>query len=721
MKRHYIRTVGNYAPDGIYELTKKVCLEKDEEYTINLYTAGRYILTINGKYICEGPCKSHEYTRYYDSVVTNELKKGDNEIKITVMHITDEKKFTSVFKKQKIEFIFEAVSESNEIVSSANWICRKNNKVKFIYGSPFYSFIPPYEEYDYTGDYEEFALETFGNEPFLDGFDFEYGPETVNGIERGKQLEKRPIPMLYPGEEMNFSLVRKGKDFIELDAGKYSTSKVCFKFKNDVSAKIIYAESYIQPDGTKTMCDDIDGVFDGKYDIVKIKAGDKFCPFWFRAFRFIRIEGEGVCDALESVSAKFWHYPVKLEAEFECSDEYINKMFDISINTIYCCTHETFYDCPYYEQYQYVMDSLIEASVLMRMTSDTRIVKKCIEEFAASQMANGYLSSFYPSVFPQVIPGFTLMWIFMLHDYMEYSHDTAFAKKFIGTIYKILERFETELSDEGLVTRGIYWDFVDYTPGYQGGEPVCERGKPITAYSMYYAYALRCASDICKKTGKNAMAEEYDERYCEIAKNIKKHCFDAERGLYKDSGKEGSYSVHTIVWSILAELEDEENAQKMLSHMKDEDLVKTSFSMNFFLFRALEKSGNADLIFENFDGWRKMIDNHCTTWREMPKDKLRSECHAWSSAPLYEISSNLLGVKVGFEDEIIIKPTTAGLKFAKGKVPTRFGVVSVSWTDDENGFAISVEAPCAVDKKLVMPNGDVHMFVDSKKSYAIIK
>jgi len=128
MKRHYIRTVGNYAPDGIYELIKNVNLEKDEEYTINLYTAGRYILTINGKYICEGPCKSHEYTRYYDSVVTNELKKGDNEIKITVMHITDEKKFTSVFKKQKIEFIFEAVSESNEIVSSADWICRKNNK-----------------------------------------------------------------------------------------------------------------------------------------------------------------------------------------------------------------------------------------------------------------------------------------------------------------------------------------------------------------------------------------------------------------------------------------------------------------------------------------------------------------------------------------------------------------------------------------------------------------
>ena len=668
------------------------------------------MLQINGEYVCEGPCKSHEYTRYYDTVSTNELKEGDNEIKITVMHITNEKKFTSVFKKAKPEVIFEAISDTNVIEGSTNWLCRKNNKIGFEYMNPNYSFIPPFEVYKSTEGYVEFSLEE------ADGFDFEYGPQTVNGIARGQILEKRPIPMIFPNEELHFKVVRKDKDFIELDAGKYSTSKLCFKFKNKVSVKITYAESYMQPDGTKLRCDDTDGVINGYYDTACVEAGESYRPFLFRAFRFIRIDGENVAEALESVCAKFWHYPVHLDADFKCSDEYINKMFEISINTMLCCMHDTFYDCPYYEQYQYIMDSAVESSVLMRMTHDARMVKKCIEEFAASQMPSGYLSSFYPSVFPQIIPGFTLMWVFMLHDYLDYSGDADFAKKFVGTIDKILSCFDTKLSDDGLVTRGIYWDYVDYTPGWHIGEPVKEEGKPITVYSMYYAYALLCASEICKKVGRPALAVEYDERYRKLA-----HCFDDERGLYKDSGSEGTYSVHAIVWAARSGIETIENAKKMFEHINDDDLIKTSFSMNFFFFRALEKIGRSDLIFKHFDGWRKMIDMNCTTWRERPIDTLRSECHAWSSAPLYEISSNLLGVKVGFEEEIVIKPTLAGLEFARGKVPTRYGNVRVSWTNDDQCFKITVAAPEGIVKKVILPNGEIHTFKEKRKEICIKK
>lgn len=705
MKRPYIRPVGRYYPDGMYEFVKNVSLNKNEQYTINIYTSGRYILTINGKYVCEGPCKSHEHTRYYDTVVTNELKEGDNEIKISVMHIPSPKIFTAVYKTLKPELVFEAVSESNEIISDLGWIFRRNDKIKYNIDN-YTRFIPPFEIYDYKEGYEEYPVEITGREPFHDGFDFANGKETVNGIERGSQLEKRPIPMLFPNEEMKFTVVRKGENFIELDAGKYSTSKVSFKFKKAVSAKIIYAESYVQPDGTKTKCDDYDGVFTGYYDDVNVEEGEEYSPFWFRAFRFIRIEGENICDAFESVSAKFWHYPLEIDAEFECSDEYINKMFDISINTILCCAHDTFYDCPYYEQYQYIMDTLIEAAVMMRMSHDTRLVKKAIEEFAASQMPSGYLSSFYPSVFPQIIPGFTLMWVSMLRDYLEYSRDVAFAKRFVGTIDKIFEGIESNLTEDGLVARGDYWDYVDYTEGWHIGEPVKEKGKPITVYSMYYAYALKCAADICHKVGRPVLGDEYDRRYLDLIIAIKKYCFDMKRGLYRDSAREGTYSVHTIVWSVLSGIEDEESADKMWAKMYDEDLIKTSFSMNFFLFRALEKSGKTDQIFKNFDGWRNMIDMNCTTWREMPKAQLRSECHAWSSAPLYEISSNILGVKVGFAKEIVIKPVTAGLEFAKGKVPTRYGIVSISWEDGENGFKIKVDSPDGIRKRIILPDGE---------------
>ena len=134
--------------------------------------------------------------------------------------------------------------------------------------------------------------------------------------------------------------------------------------------------------------------------------------------------------------------------------------------------------------------------------------------------------------------------------------------------------------------------------------------------------------------------------------------------------------------------------------------------MNFFLFRALEKCGCYDMAKKYFGGWQKMIDLGCTTWCENPDDP-RSECHGWSAAPLYEFSANVLGVKYSFDDEIIIKPVTLGLDFAKGCVPTRFGTISVEWTNADNKFNIKIDSPNGVVKKLITPDGKTHTFTDA--------
>ena len=287
------------------------------------------------------------------------------------------------------------------------------------------------------------------------------------------------------------------------------------------------------------------------------------------------------------------------------------------------------------------------------------------------------------------------------------SKDFETAEKFIGIIDRIITHFKTNSSKEGLITKGIYWDFVDWTNKWDNGEPVTEQGEVITVYSMYYAYALLCASRICDKIGRKGLAEEYKQEYIKVKQIIKKYCYDEVKGMYKDSVGESNYSVHTIIWAIISEIETDEDALKISEHLDDEDVVKASFAMNFYLFRALEKCGKADKIFDNLKGWQEMLDMHCTTWRERPKINARSECHGWSSAPLYEFSSNVLGVKTSFDDVLVVKPIIAGLSFAKGSVPTRFGTVDISWTNDEKGFCLSVKAPFSVPKKIIMPDGRV--------------
>ena len=83
---------------GIFEFSKVFTMDCDITASINIYAACRYILYVNGEYVCEGPCRSASDIRYYETVDIN-LKSGENEIRVTVMHVTDEMDFSSCLRE----------------------------------------------------------------------------------------------------------------------------------------------------------------------------------------------------------------------------------------------------------------------------------------------------------------------------------------------------------------------------------------------------------------------------------------------------------------------------------------------------------------------------------------------------------------------------------------------------------------------------------------------
>ncbi len=79
-----------------------------------------------------------------------------------------------------------------------------------------------------------------------------------------------------------------------------------------------------------------------------------------------------------------------------------------------------------------------------------------------------------------------------------------------------------------------------------------------------------------------------------------------------------------------------------------------------------------------------MIDEGASTFWEMwslSKGRLtRSHCHGWSAAPVFFLSSTVLGVrpvKPGYA-EIEFHPRPGDLAFMRGRIPTPHGVVEVS-------------------------------------------
>ncbi|MBO5789739.1 MAG: hypothetical protein J6R40_01135, partial [Clostridia bacterium] len=152
-------------------------------------------------------------------------------------------------------------------------------------------------------------------------------------------------------------------------------------------------------------------------------------------------------------------------------------------------------------------------------------------------------------------------------------------------------------------------------------------------------------------------------------------------------------------------------AKHLMERIMDAPISRSCFSMNYYLLRALDKvSLYGDYAPAVFEGWKKMIAQHCTTWCENP-DNPRSECHGWSSAPIFEMSAHVLGVMPTLDGykETTVRPYTALFDQAKGTVPTPYGIISVSWTKEEDVVTLTVEKPDTHDMtlKVRLPHSEV--------------
>ena len=680
-----------------YYFKKTITAGKNNSLIMDICADTRYQLYINGELCCEGPCTGSWYQRYYETVdCSDKLHEGENDITVKVMFV-HAGAFISMFKKDRAALwcraAFTSDGEVRDFCSDESWGCYRDESVAFAQGRGVHTSIPEFERVSAGKKLTKIGVKTY----------YEAHPESgcYNpwGLNDPYILQKRPIPQMQTYEPKPFETEFRSSNVIELDAGKYTTAKVHFRFKAEkgVKIKINYAECRLTENGAgghyKNMRDEPGGLIHGVNDEVECDGVTEFAPFWYRAFRFVRLESD---KDFELCSAEYseYFYPMTDIAKFNCSDPALNKMWDVSINTVRCCMHEIYVDCPYYEQQQYDMDSALEALFTYRFTADTAMQKKCITDMAHSQIPDGMIQANYPSTMIQVIPDFSLFFIFMLRDYMLYTCDIAFVRTVTGTVDRVLEGFRSYEDERGLFGTTPYWPFVDWVPGWPNGVPVGGLEEPLTVSNLMYAAALNAAADICENCGKPGAAADYRKRAENTNALTVRYCYDEEARLFRNTPSRRDFSEHTTLWAILSGAVKGDAAHELMERTLDADVSRCTFSMNHYMLRALELSGCYDCADKVLDGWRKMLDMHCTTWCENP-DSPRSECHGWSSAPAYEISALILGVKpaaLGYK-EVKIEPYTKTLDFAEGEVPTPYGKICVKWRKENGKVILETKIP----------------------------
>ena len=127
---------------------------------------------------------------------------------------------------------------------------------------------------------------------------------------------------------------------------------------------------------------------------------------------------------------------------FECSDDKYSKMWDISLNTLECCTHETFADCPFYEDQQYIGDARFESKYAWAISNDSLMQKKVIIDTLGSLQPDGMIASTSPNMCVQVLHMSSVYFIEHIRAYLRFTGDIDFVKSIVGAVVFCVSYFE---------------------------------------------------------------------------------------------------------------------------------------------------------------------------------------------------------------------------------------------------------------------------------------
>ncbi len=683
----------------------------------------RYILYLNGRYVCRGPESGDAWRKYYDTPdISSWLREGVNCIAVKMIHfpVGDEgiQQFelgpTGLVRSPYGGLCIFGISGTEIPGTDAGW--------KWMTDAS-YGFRPSVRARQ-AGDMEyiQAALAEQGwTEAGYDDSGWQDAvvvQETedcargsVYGVLYNWILCPRDIPMPEEKEISARAVQDKGtvkfvnlltgepvvippftEAVCEIDMGRLVTAYVRSEFEEGGmgQGEYLYSECYYQEkEGSlvKVRRDDWKcGVLEGERDEISLgKEAFVYEPFEYRAFRYLRLSlrTEAERMVLKGIRFRETGYPFPARACFEPERDILRKIWETSLHTLRCCMQDTYIDCPYYERLQYGMDAMIEALHTYPVLGDDRLARKAFLDLAGTQMPDGMIHCNAPANDRHVIPAFGIYYIDMLYQHYQYFGDKKLIERYWAVCAGILGFFERNLDRESGVVSGCgYWEFVDWTEEWNEfqGVPCDRRAKEGQyLYTLLYAYGVLRMAQLTEAVYGSGAARHWRERHREIRELVNRKVWNPEKGYYRTSEQAERYSEHAQVWAVLGECVSGEEAKNLLDRMIAEPaLVRCSYSMKHYYNRALDMAG--------IDGgkdrmWREyaaLLESGSTTWPEDPVTA-RSDCHGWSTIPIYEICHGILGIRPGAPGfaSVLIAPGQWELGNARGKIWTQEGCISV--------------------------------------------
>lgn len=455
---------------------------------------------------------------------------------------------------------------------------------------------------------------------------------------------------------------------------------------------------------SKGQRDEIEGkYFVGVGDTFEPDGGTRrhFDTLWWESGRYVELIVQTADEPLtiERFSLRETHYPYEWASRFESSDSRFADLTPIARRVMEMCSHETFMDCPYYEQLQYVGDTRLEALVTYACCPDDRLPRKALRLFDESRKSPGFTQSRYPSSIQQTIPSFSAWWVAMVHDFAMWRDDPAAVRGLLPGVRTTLDAFMRWQTSDGLIAGPIGWNFMDWVPGWRCGMPPDgDTGRVSGPLNFQLAWVCRQAAELEDAFGEPELAALQRRRARQIAAASIEQFWDEGRGIFADDVKRTRFSEHTQCLAVLGEVVSPERLPRVIEGLfADDELARTTIYFSHYLFETCVAVGRLDRMFDRLKLWFELKGLGFKTTLESPEPS-RSDCHAWGAHPMFHYYASILGIRPGSAGfaTVKIRPQLGPLEWAKGSMFHPLGMIEVNVRQVDGRLQGSVILPKGV-------------------------
>jgi hypothetical protein len=730
---------------GVYHFRRTFDLtSKPDRFVVYVSGDNRYQLFANGKRVSWGPARSDLMHWRYETVdLAPELIAGKNVLAAVVWNDGPDHAVAQV--TNRTGFVLQAESPENQFVNTnRNWK-----------GVPDTAYrparIPPeqIEGYYALGPNEQVDAHSYPwgwEKPGFDDSSWQPAHELNHAAPRDAQdapnrwmLTPRPIPLEQQSEE-RIKVIRQTngieapEGFLEghsvltvpprsrvsllLDQTHLTTAypEITVSGGDGSRVELHYAETlYISLSShgrpsIKGNRNDVAGrVFAGPWDTFIADGGQhrSYHPLYWRTYRYLLLSINTAEQPLsiEDLHGVFSAYPFALRAGFEVRNPDLNqelqKILTTGWRTARLCAHETYMDCPFYEQLQYVGDTRIQALVSLYTSGDSRLMRNAIEEINSSRTSEGATYSRAPSYLQQYIPPFSLWWIGMLHDYWMYVDDPELVRQMLPGVRAVLEFYGRYKKPDGSLMKMPWWNFVDWVKQWKDGDPPANQdGSSSAALDLQHLLAYQWAADLEQSEGDASLAAEDESAAARLRQTILNTDWDAVRGLFADQPEHLTYSQQANTLAVLAHIVSGDRAKFIMEKViEDRTLAQSSIYFLAYTNAALREAGLGSRYIDMLKPWREMLADGLTTWAEVNGTDTRSDCHAWGASPNFELLRTVAGIESsapGFK-KVRIAPSLGTIDEVIATMPHAKGDIHVHLKRNGDQLVADITLPATLN------------------------